>query len=135
MTTNVTDTDWWITTVIRRATLGEYVVIGPAQRVFRTEPHGTVVTAVPHHEHDTVTDLLADHRLIIGDRCHTTYSGDTGPAHTLTVPTGACRTCGGSDRVSINRQAIWTPERGVHRPTGTTPCPACHPPPTTRRRR
>ena len=59
----------------------------------------------------------------------------TDPQRTPPTPTGepVCALCHGTGRVPDSRQTRWTPDRGVHRPNTTSPCPWCPPRPSQHR--
>ena len=60
----------------------------------------------------------------------------TDPQRTPPTPTGepVCALCHGTRRVPDSRQTRWTPDRGLHRPNTTSPCPWCPPRPGVQHR-
>jgi hypothetical protein len=97
----------WVTAVLRRAAHPGYVLIGPADRVYRRDPtHPDDVDTVPTHEHDSVTELLGTGAVRLGDRCQVTYRGRRGPA--VAVEPAPTRGVGSPRRVLITGSRTWT---------------------------
>jgi hypothetical protein len=70
--------------VLRTARQPGYVLIGPAERVFRRHDcHADTVEAVAAHEQDAVTELIARGILRVGQRCRVSYLSRVGPAHEI----------------------------------------------------
>ena len=79
-----------IADVVRIATDPGYVVIGPAERVFRrvdgTTQKGGPVEPVPAYEQDVVRQLLSTGQLKTGGPHTVRYSGKEGTATSVLVP-------------------------------------------------
>lgn len=145
--TAINDIDLFVS-VVKAAQEPGYVVIGPAEKVYRREPSTATdaVATVPRYESNMVSQMLDTGHLTIGGHHHVTYGDREGPARSVLVPArtrqmitrwanlrplnvaaGMCKHCGGAGAHRVSAQARWSPERGVYRPTGTTPCHHCQP--------
>jgi hypothetical protein len=73
--------------IIKTAADPGYMLVGPADRVFRSEP-GDQHSAepVPRYEQDAVRQLLDAGHLTIGGAHTVTYGDRTGPAHSVLIP-------------------------------------------------
>ena len=94
--------------VARTAIDPGYVLIGPAERVFRRDPsHEGHVDPVPRHEAAMVAQLLHSRHLATGGTHHVTHGRHDGPARAVLVPR--------TTRDQIDR---WTHLHPLPRPTG-----------------
>jgi len=97
--------------VARTALDPGYVLIGPAERVFRRDParHGHV-DPVPAYEAAMVAQMLDHRHLSTGGTHHVVYGRHDGPARAVLVPRAT--------RDQIDR---WTHLHPLPRPTGAAP--------------
>jgi hypothetical protein len=97
--------------VARSATHPGFVLIGPAERVFRRDPaHHGHVEPVPAYEAAMVAQMFDSRHLSTGGTHHVTYGRHDGPARAVLVP-----------RATHDQIDRWTHLRPLLRPTGAAP--------------
>lgn len=142
-------------TVAGNAVRCGYVLVGNAERVYaRVGDTDGQVQRVPRWEEDAVHQLLRRRWLTTGAEQWVVCGAATLSGAVVLVPKATrdqvtrwarqqhppsptspprsrprstCAACKGTGRIPNSRQAIWTPERGVHRPDTTSPCHWCGP--------